>query len=351
MTKHTRKGNKSKHIFIWIIALLVFVCACSIMRSEKVLATEKGVYKGFTYQYSKTYKGIKLVKYSGKSKKVKIPKKIAGKPVTAIGKNCFHDNGRITQVEMPDTIVVIGKHAFSECINLKKVKFSKNLKEIGADAFSECFKLKEFKFPSKLKKLGARSFLGTKPEKIHIPASVESIGKGAFSGCKVKKITFSKNSKVKRLDGTFKWCKNLKEITLPKSITGIKAGTFAGSGLKKIHFESNAKITIFEDNLFSDCAYLEEIDVPENITYIGADLFSYGELFEIETFDEKNKEVSHNVNRINFYGGKVKTIEKDAFCHIDEKTVFFLSKQYLDGYTEFLKKQPWYKSSMSIQWL
>ena len=112
---------------------------------------------------------------------------------------------------------------------------------------------------------------------IEIPASVESIGAGAFSfnnWSSLETVTFAAGSKLKRIETfTFNYADKLKSIIIPSSVTSIGAGAFRlttnlqsitipssvtrietsnnqgpafdMSGLKTVFFESSSSLTTF----------------------------------------------------------------------------------------------------------
>ena len=128
---------------------------------------------------------------------------------------------------------------------LYKIKFKENsqLKSIG-QAFYDCFSL----------------------HSITIPASVESIGEGAFSQCKqLETVTFEKGSQLKSIgNNAFVNCISLKTITIPISVTII--GDYAFSkckNLKIVTFEEGSKLESIGDYAFKDCKNLTYININQ----------------------------------------------------------------------------------------
>ena len=184
--------------------------------TAKAIVTGKGGYKGsvtktFTiavkkgtshkvgsYQYKVT--GASTAELTAwkdkKAVKVKVPKevKIGGKKfkVTAIGKNAFKNNKKITGVEMADNVKKIGASAFEGCAKLSKVTVGMGVTEIGASAFKNCKKLGNITVKSaKLKKVGKDALKGIKPTaKVKVPAkklsAYQKLLKNKGQGKKVK---------------------------------------------------------------------------------------------------------------------------------------------------------------------
>ena len=156
--------------------------------TEKVMNLKDG---SFTYKLSKDGKSLILTKYSGKKTTVTIPAKVKGYPVTEIGSGVFEGNKKLKKVVLPASIKKIGARAFKNCTGLKSVSVNKagtlpgSLTEIGQEAFYGAKGIKELTLPNKLTKIGARAFAKSVLQRVFMPASVKSIGTGAFEGCKV----------------------------------------------------------------------------------------------------------------------------------------------------------------------
>ena len=81
--------------------------------------------------------------------------------VTAIAKNAFKGNTKITSLKIGSRIKSIGKSAFEGCKNLKTVVIGKNVEKIDARAFFGCKKLKMLTIKTSglsLKRIGVKAF-------------------------------------------------------------------------------------------------------------------------------------------------------------------------------------------------
>ena len=194
-----------------------------------------------SFQYSVSDGKVTITKYIGSGGNVEIPAEIGGKPVTDIRYSAFYQCSSVTDVAIPEGVTSIGARAFQECTNLKNVTFPSSietiekwafrgcvalesvdlshlndLEQIGNLAFDNCAALKTVKLPQngKLNTIGADAFSFTNGQpapqitEITIPASVTTIGNGAFEGCsKLKKVTFAPNSQLKMVgEKTFDRC-------------------------------------------------------------------------------------------------------------------------------------------------
>ncbi|MDE6625043.1 MAG: leucine-rich repeat domain-containing protein [Lachnospiraceae bacterium] len=122
-------------------------------------------------------KSVKIKSKSGKNKGTYSYK------VTAVAKNAFKSNKKITTVTIGDNVTSIGKNAFSGCTKLKKVTIGKAVKTIGESAFAGNKKLTEVVIPKNSK--------------------LETIEKRAFKGCiNLKKINLENAKNLKNIDNS-----------------------------------------------------------------------------------------------------------------------------------------------------
>jgi hypothetical protein len=113
------------------------------------------------------------------------------------------------ELRIPETVrTVVGQHkcntlrrlvftgdiekweiGFADSQNLKEVVFMGSCAQIPDGAFSECKKLSKVTFPKNLKKIGNRAFLQTKLAKPELPDTLEHIGEEAFARCGINTFT------------------------------------------------------------------------------------------------------------------------------------------------------------------
>ena len=73
---------------------------------------------------------------------VTIPESAAGFSVTEVGTNAFLDCGKVTVINLPETIEEIDESAMSGCIGLSSITIPKNVKTISRNAFGGCKNVK-----------------------------------------------------------------------------------------------------------------------------------------------------------------------------------------------------------------
>ena len=105
-----------------------------------------------------------------------------------IGDNAFNSCTALQGVTIGSStaagqVPMIGAGAFSGCASLSAVNLPNSMVSIGDEAFYNCGQLTNIVLPSSLETIGIFAFNSTGLTSLTIPASVTSIGRGAFRGC------------------------------------------------------------------------------------------------------------------------------------------------------------------------
>ena len=113
---------------------------------------------------------------------VEVPATANGKPVTAIGDNCFFNCVDMQTVSLPNSITDIGVQAFAMCKSLIELELPDSITNIGAYAFRDCRGLQKVVLPNNLKRLsqGLFSFCYLNNPEIILPEGLEVIERSAF---------------------------------------------------------------------------------------------------------------------------------------------------------------------------
>lgn len=235
-----------------------------------------------------------------------IPKRINGKPVTAIANSAFY-YCYIENIELPDTIETIGTRAFYGVSGLKDFIIPFSVKVIEEYAFYDCTNLKTISIPSTVESIGDYAFcdienlekivvdisnenysstdgilynknktelisypIAKKETEFVVPSEVKIISKGAFSkAAYLSKISLS--STVESIDDySFDGCTELSEIVLPE-------------GLKTIGRRA-----------FAECSSLSQIIIPDSVEEIGIAAFYNSESLENITVGKGVKKISNS---------------------------------------------------------
>ena len=191
--------------------------------------------------------------------------------VTSIGDGAFKYSA-LTSIEIPASVTSIGEAAFSDCSRLTSIDIPASVTSIGDDAFRSCTGLTSIVVaagnPNYDSRENCNAIIETSSNTLLqgcnttlIPASVTSIGGGAFIGCS-----------------------GLTSIEIPASVTSIGYEAFKGcSGLTSIvvamgnpNYDSrencNAIIETSSNTLIQGC---KTTIIPNSVTSIGAYAFAF----------------------------------------------------------------------------
>ncbi len=238
-----------------------------------------------------------ITKYTGPDAEVKIPEKIGGVKVTAIGDNAFYNCNHVTKVEFPDTITRIGTYSFAYCQSLSNITLNEGITSIGSDAFSYCTSLIKIKIPSTVSaNSGTYWFWGaTRLNTVEFAKGTTNIGQGV-RGAQIKNVIIP--SSVTTINNyAFYSCPNLSTISLPDTVTSVGSYAFSGcSSLKSATLGTNTntlgsgafyncynlksvnlgtKLTSISSYTFYYCSNLTDITIPNTVTSVGTEAFGY----------------------------------------------------------------------------
>lgn len=124
-----------------------------------------------------------------------------------------------------------------------------------------------------------------------IPASIETIGISAFTGCTaLETVTFADGSKVKTIEETaFNACKSLKNINFGKngSLETIGRSAFVNCTALET-FNPPASLKTIDATVFEGCTSLKNVTVSANVENIGNGAFAKCEALEGFKVDSAN---------------------------------------------------------------
>ena len=115
-------------------------------------------------------------------------------PVTGIGEGAFKNYIDLTNITMPNSVTSIGAEAFYGCANLANYILPDCVTEVGNKAFYGCSSLENIIIPNGVLSIGDFAFYNAGLVVVAIPASVTTIGEGAFCCENLMNITVDSNN-------------------------------------------------------------------------------------------------------------------------------------------------------------
>ena len=202
--------------------------------------------------------------------------------LTSIGESALSGCKSLAALTIPAGVTAIPAQLCNECRGLGAVTFGGSVTTIGDNAFHNCAALTVCIPPGTVSSLGAGAFSGCSSlTSIALGSSLASIGDGAFRGCEtLANITVAAGNPVyASLNGvlfnaaktTLILCPPAKAgaYAIPASVTSLGAGAFAHcSGLTGITLPSG--LTAIPDDAFYYATGLTAAPLTANVTSIGA---------------------------------------------------------------------------------
>ena len=254
----------------------------------------------------KEYRVTKIMSPDGSNPIVCFPGKvIISKGITEIG--CASFNGatkecgwsqKITDIEIPDSVILIENYAFQMCRSLTKIKIPGSVKKIGYSwgwqnvnaqvfngcsnleevileegieeisgrAFDACSKVKEWKLPKSLKRIGPCAFSNISVEEFNIPENVEGIAAAFISSSKLARINVDSNNKYfTSIDGILFDKDGTRLIKYPENRDGNS-------------YEVPNTVKTIDANAFISCKNLQTIVIADSVEKIGDSAFDGSKL-------------------------------------------------------------------------
>ena len=238
-----------KKLVVVLVAVMCMLTGCG--RSE------------FTYKELENGT-VCLLKYGGNDKGVTMPSEIDGKRVSAACAS-FKDNGTVTEVMIPDTMIDIEEGTFENAYNLTTISGGENVETIGWKAFENCYSLEKLPEFPKLKEIGIRAFSRcSNLETVPLFPNLKKIDSYGFTLCDLKSIELPEGLESIGKEA-FNGAYELEEIIIPKSVTEIEYGALDNIERVKAQVEM---IVTNEDNVIQCEVTGDGVWIPEEIDYI-----------------------------------------------------------------------------------
>jgi len=204
-------------------------------------------------------RSLKIVRYLGNNRDVRIPPRVGNLPVTHIGENAFAGlrwvdgelvvGHQLTSVIIPDSVTSIGDWAFASN-QLLNATISGNTVYIGMGAFDRN-QLTSLIIPNSVTSIGAWAFNQNQLISLTIGNAVTYIGANEFNQNYLASLIIPNNVTYIG-DGAFSR-NRLTSIIIPDSVTIIGARAFDENQLTNVTIGNNVTIDLLgRPNLYAD---------------------------------------------------------------------------------------------------
>ena len=134
---------------------------------------------------------------------------------------------QIIHAQIGEGVTHIGLEAFYECENLMDVKLPDSLQSVGNGAFRGCRVLREISIPNGVTNIHMYAFLGCESlTKVGLPPKLTTIDESSFAFCSQLKEVSIPEGVYEISDDAFNGCASLSEVTLPLSLRVLGEGAF-----------------------------------------------------------------------------------------------------------------------------
>lgn len=211
---------------------------------------------------------------------------VEGKDYTVdrIGDYSFAGLMELTSVTIPATVTNVGMGAFSSCPSLQSVRLAEGLRVIERKAFQGCPSLESLVLPEGLERIESQAFSSCGLKGIIIPASVHAIADQVFLRCDaLSSVSVAEGNPVydsregcnaiivTSENQLFFGCKGTR---IPASVTSIGYGAFFScQGLTEIAIPGS--VTEIGESTFHMCPALREVSLSEGLKIIRRGAFWY----------------------------------------------------------------------------
>lgn len=315
--KKVRKFLLATLICLTVIFSALGFSSCSSLFENLFREHDETFYYGTSWD-GKTCSVIGL--YTDSVSEIVIPSSYKNKPVVSIGLKGFYDCDNLTSITIPDSIETINEDAFFSCNSLSNITVSTenaNYKSIDGNLYTKDGKTLIKYMPAK----SATYFT--------IPDGVETIGFGAFEGCRnLTSITIPDG--VETIEHyAFRSCRNLTSVIIPDSVKMIWRFAFyecrnlinvvIGDGVEEIWTDA-----------FAYCENLVSVSIGSSVNTIEGGAFSY--CYKLAEVYNKS---SLNIKTEDGRNGGVSRYAKNVYTPTNGQSKLFTEENgyilYVDG--------------------
>ena len=225
----------------------------------------------------------------------------AGKKVTnvklpaslkIIGQGAFAGCGMLSSVTLPASLDSIGDYAFAACTSLESVTLPASVMTVGRGAFMRCSSLTtlEVEPSSKLSKMDATALMDCPLlTTIKLGTALQSVGERSLAGTGVRQLDLTESKGLKDLgdwamvltpvaeaklpasvntigQGAFLYATDLANITLGGNLPQISDYMLAGTELEAINLKG---VSTLGDYALYNNSRLSVVELPSTVTWLG----------------------------------------------------------------------------------
>lgn len=218
----------------------------------------------FLYNFSGEIAGVTICGYTGNLQDIVIPEEINGRAVSAIDKDTFAGNRKITSVTIPLSVVDIGEGSFNNCENLETVTLSGGV-QVLSNVFCSCPRIKSISFPYGVTEINNSFHHCASLSKVTFSRSVSKLGDGSFNECgAIREIEWSTG--LSYLGNVFDGSSMLSTIHIPKGIVVIN-GAFDNCAFVEVLELPDS--LLYLNSGFNGCTALRRVNFPEGLLFVG----------------------------------------------------------------------------------
>ena len=214
-----------------------------------------------------------------------------GSQVVTIGKNAFSNCYDLISVTIPATVTTIGESAFSDNYELRDVNIPGEVTQIGSKAFFNCLNLPALLIPNSVAVIGSMAFCcnsilfceaGSKPQGWADDWAEEDYCQVSWGFSEIPLYGYADKNDVNKTLTITSYNGTETEVTIPATlkigdddytVIAIGKSAFYGKKIDKVSFAANCQITTFGEYAFSGCS-MTSITLPESLITIGNFAFS-----------------------------------------------------------------------------
>ena len=186
----------------------------------------------------------------------------------------FYVEGKLVSAELviPAGTTVISPYAFIT-LDITSLKIPATVTSVGEGAFADCKKLASVVFENGATEIGASAFANCSAlASVTLPANLETIGESAFENCVALTAVVLPDSVKTVSSKAFANCAKLESATLSAGLTTLGKAAFADCAALKAIVIGN-ELELISEEAFARCSSLATVTIGTKVDTIGKSAF------------------------------------------------------------------------------